>query len=295
MIENLQNQCCIWVLVSCGVQDGDLVVVEIWLQVGEECLLVEGIEKGLIVFGQGMMFEIIEKGLVGLVKGEEKILDVEFLVDWCVLVLVGKIVQVIVKVIEVFELVVLVVDEVFIKSFGVKGGDVEQFCSDICVNLECELKGVLMNCLCCEVGEQLIVVYLLVEMLLCLVENEVCVMLVQQVEQLCCNGQNVGEILVDVYEGFKDVVVKCVLVGLLVGEVVCINDLCLEVKCLNEMMCLIVLIYEELEQVIEMYCNDFQLMFGLQNCVMEEQVIDWIVECVQYIEEKLLFQDVICQ
>ena len=43
-------------------------------------------------------------------------------------------------------------------------------------------------------------------------------------------------------------------------------------------MRLIASTYEEPEQVIELYRNDPQLMQGLQNRVMEEQVIDWIAE-----------------
>ena len=64
-----------------------------------------------------------------------------------------------------------------------KGGDVEQFRSDIRANLERELKGALMNRLRREVGEQLIAAYSSVEMPPRLVENEARAMLAQQVEQ----------------------------------------------------------------------------------------------------------------
>ena len=46
----------------------------------------------------------------------------------------------------------------------------------------------------------------------------------------------------------------------------------------NETMHLIASTYEEPKQVIELYRNDPNLMRGLQNRVMEEQVIDWIAE-----------------
>ncbi|KAG1238194.1 hypothetical protein G6F68_018774 [Rhizopus microsporus] len=58
-------------------------------------------------------------------------------------------------------------------------------------------------------------------------------------------------------------------------------------------MRLIASTYEEPEQVIEMYRNDPQLMSGLQNRVMEEQVIDWIAARAPPTEEKLSFQDAI--
>jgi len=177
----------------------------------------------------------------------------------------------------------------------VKGGDVEQFRKDIRANLERELKGALMNRLRREVGEQLIAAYASVEMPPRLVENEARAMLDQQLEQIRRSGRNPGDVPADAHEGFKDAAAKRVLVGLLVGEVARKNDLRLDPKRLNETMRLIASTYEEPEQVIEMYRNDPQLMSGLQNRVMEEQVIDWIAERAQHTEEKLSFQDAIRQ
>ncbi|NIJ68050.1 trigger factor [Xanthomonas sp. 60] len=293
MIENLRQQRRTWVPVTRGAKDGDLVAVETWSQVGDERLPAEGVEKGSIILGQGMMFETIEKGLAGLATGEEKTLDVEFPADWRVPALAGKNVQVTVKVAGVSEEALPDVDDAFIKSFGVKAGDTEQFRKDIRANLERELKGALMNRLRREVGEQLIAAYGSVEMPPRLVENEARAMLAQQVEQIRRSGRDPGQVPADAHEGFKEAAAKRVLVGLVVGEVARSHDLKLEPSRLNETMRLIASTYEEPEQVIEMYRNDPQLMSGLQNRVMEEQVIDWIAERAQHTEEKLSFQDAI--
>ena len=293
MIENLRQQRRTWVPVTRGAKDGDLVAVETWSQVGDERLPAEGVEKGSIILGQGMMFETIEKGLVGLATGEEKTLDVEFPADWRVPALAGKNVKVTVKVAGASEEALPDVDDAFIKSFGVKAGDTEQFRKDIRANLERELKGALMNRLRREVGEQLIAAYGAVEMPPRLVENEARAMLAQQVEQIRRSGRDPGQVPADAHEGFKEAAAKRVLVGLVVGEVARSHDLKLEPSRLNETMRLIASTYEEPEQVIEMYRNDPQLMSGLQNRVMEEQVIDWIAERAQHTEEKLSFQDAI--
>ncbi len=293
MIENLRQQRRSWRAVDRAVKEGDLVALETWSQAGDERLPAEGVEKGSVVVGQGMMFEQIEQGLVGLVKGEEKVLAVDFPADWRVPALAGKQVQVTVKAAEVSEPVVPDVDKEFIKSFGVKSGDPEQFRKDIRLNLERELKGALMNRLRREVGEQLIAAYASVELPPRLVENEARSMLAQQVEQMRRSGRDPGEIPADAHEGFKDAANKRVLVGLLVGEVARRNDLRLDPKRLNETMRLIASTYEEPEQVIEMYRNDPQLMSGLQNRVMEEQVIDWIAERAQHTEQALSFQEAI--
>ena len=86
-----------------------------------------------------------------------------------------------------------------------------------------------------------------------------------------------------------------VLAGLLVGEVARRHDLRLDPKRLNETLRLIASTYEEPEQVVEMYRNDPQLMQGLQNRVMEEQVIDWIAERAQHTEQAIGFQEAIGQ
>lgn len=207
--------------------------------------------------------------------------------------LAGKTVQVHVKAVEVSEPVLPEVNKEFIKSFGVKSGDAEQFRADIRTNLERELKGALMNRLRREVGEQLIAAYAHVEMPPRLVENEARSMLAQQVDQMRRSGRNPGEIPADAHQGFMDAAAKRVLVGLLVGEVARRNELRLESKRVSETLRLIASTYEEPEQVIEMYRNDPQLMSGLQSRVMEEQVIDWIAERAKHTEQSLSFQDAI--
>ena len=225
-------------------------------------------------------------------KGDEKTIDVAFPADWRVPQLAGKTAQVHLKAEQVSEQALPEVDAAFIRSFGVKGGELEQFRSDIRSNLERELKGALMNRLRRGVGEELIAAYADVEMPPKLVENEARGMVQQAAEQARRQGQQ-AEIPDNAHEGFLDAARKRVLVGLLVGEVARRNELRLEPKRLNETMRLIASTYEEPEQVIELYRKDPQLMSGLQNRVMEEQVIDWIAERAQHTEQAMSFQDAI--
>lgn len=293
MIDNLRLQRRTWQPVERGAQAGDLVALETWSQAGEERLPAEGVEKGSSILGSGVMFDQIEKGLEGLAKGEEKTLSVDFPADWRVPQLAGKTVQVHVKAVEVSEPVLPEVDKAFIKSFGVKSGELEQFRADIRSNLERELKGALMNRLRREVGEQLIAAFAHVELPPRLVEGEARSMLAQQVEQIRRSGRDPGPVPADAHQGFMDAARKRVLVGLLVGEVARRNELRLDPKRVSETLRLIASTYEEPEQVIEMYRNDPQLMGGLQSRVMEEQVIDWIAERAQHTEQALSFQEAI--
>lgn len=293
MIENLRLQRRTWEPVARGAQTGDLVALETWSQVGDERLPAEGVEKGSSIVGSGTMFEQIDKGLEGLVKDEEKTLTVDFPADWRVPQLAGKSVQVHIKALEVSAPVLPEVDAAFIKSFGVKSGELEQFRADIRANLERELKGALMNRLRREVGEQLIAAFAQIELPPRLVDNEARSMLAQQLEQVRRSGRDPGEVPADAHLGFVEAARKRVLVGLLVGEVARRNELRLDPKRVGETLRLIASTYEEPEQVIEMYRNDPQLMGGLQSRVMEEQVIDWIAERAQHTEQSLSFQEAI--
>ena len=164
MIENLRLQRRTFQPVPRAAQQGDRVALETWSQAGDERLPAEGVEKGATLIGSGVMYPDIENALVGLAKGEEKDITVNFPADWRVAQLAGRQVQVYLKVTEVSESVMPEVDKEFVRSFGVKGGDLEQFRSDIRTNLERELKGALMTRLRREVGEQLIAAYSHVEM-----------------------------------------------------------------------------------------------------------------------------------
>lgn len=292
MVDNLRMQRRTFNVVERGAKEGDRIELETWSQAGDERLPAEGVEKGATLIGSGVMYPDIEKGLVGVASGEEKTIAVEFPADWRVPQLAGRKVDVHVKVTEVSESVLPEVDREFIRSFGVKSGDVEQFRKDIRSNLDRELKGALMGRLRREVGEQLIAAYSHLEMPPRLVEAEARAMVQQTAEQASRNGQQV-QIPPNAHENFMDAARKRVLVGLLVGEVARRNELRLDPKRLNETMRLIASTYEEPEQVIELYRNDPQLMGGLQSRVMEEQVIDWIAERAQHTEQSLSFQEAI--
>ncbi|VXB57578.1 Trigger factor [Luteimonas sp. 9C] len=292
MIENLRLQRRSWSAVTRGAAKGDAVDVETWSQIGDDRLPAEGAERGVTVLGSGAMYPEIEDALVGLAKGEEKAIEVSFPADWRVPQLAGKQATVHVKVEQVSEQQLPEVDQAFIRSFGVKSGEMAQFRTEIRNNLERELKGALMNRLRREVGEQLVAAFASVELPPKLVESEAKSLLRQTVEQARRNGQN-PTVADDAHNDFMEPARKRVLVGLLVGEVARRNQLKLDPKRVNETMRLIASTYEEPQQVIEMYRNDPQLMSGLQNRVMEEQVIDWIAERAKHTEQSLSFQDAI--
>ncbi len=291
MLENLRQQRASWTQAARAAKAGDLVNLETSSIVDGVRMPAEGVERTSTVLGSAAIYPEVESAIVGMQPGEEKTLDVTLPADWHAAQFAGKTITSTFKLLDVAEQVLPEVDAAFIRSFGVKSGDLEQFKADIRSNLERELKGALMNRLRREVGEQLAAVYKDVELPPRLVENEAQALMANAAEQARRQGQQ----LAAAPEAFQDAARKRVLVALLVGEVARRNELRLEPERLNETMHLIASTYEQPQQVIDLYRNDPQLMQGLQNRVMEEQVTDWIAARAQHTEKALSFQEAINQ
>ena len=291
MLEHLRMQRASWSKVTRAAKKGDMVNLETASTIDGQRMPAEGFEKTSTVLGSGGMYPEVEAAIDGMQPGEEKTLDVTLPADWHMPQFAGKTVTSTFKVIDVSEQVLPEVDGAFIRSFGVKSGEPEQFRAEIRSNLERELKGALMQRLRRAVGEQLVAAYQDVELPPRLVENEAKALQANAAEQARRQGQQVGASA----DAFNDAARKRVLMALLVGEVARRNELRLDQSRLNETMRLIASTYEQPQQVIDLYRNDPQLMQGLQNRVMEEQVIDWIAEQARHTEQAMSFQEAIGQ
>ncbi len=289
MIENLRAQRRSWSPVERAAKEGDLVDVEMWGELDGKRMPPQGADVSATVLGSKSMLVDIENALDGMAKGDEKTLDVTFPQDWGNQDIAGKTAKTNIKVTQVAEATLPEVDQAFIRSFGVKSGDAEQFRADIRANLERELKGALMHRLRSEVGEALIKAYAETELPPQMIQEEAQAMANADAAQAAQMGQKMEALPGPYAEGAR----KRVLVGLLVGEFARQNNLRLDPNRLMETMRLIASTYEQPQEVIDLYRNDPQLMQGLQNRVMEEQVIDWIAEQAKHNDAQLSFQEAI--
>lgn len=289
MIENLRAQRRSWSPVERTAKEGDLVDVEMWGELDGKRMPPQGADVSATVIGSKGMLADIENALEGMKKGDEKTLDVTFPQDWANQDIAGKTAKTNIKVTQVAEATLPEVDQAFIRSFGVKSGDADQFRGDIRANLERELKGALMHRLRSEVGEALIKAYEGTELPPQMIQEEAQAMANAQAAEAAQMGQKIEAAPGPYAEAAR----KRVLVGLLVGEVARQNNLRLDPNRLMETMRLIASTYEQPQEVIDLYRNDPQLMQGLQNRVMEEQVIDWIAEQAKHNDAQLSFQEAI--
>ena len=288
MIETLRQQRRSWEPVERAAQAGDLVQVETSATTDGGRVPAEGVERGATVIGSNVMYPELEQRLAGMKAGDEAEFEVTFPENWRNAELAGKAAKVAVKAIKVSAPKLPEVDEAFIKSFGIKGGKLETFRKEVRANLERELKGNLMQRLRTEVASKLVAAYADVELPPRLVEAEARNMAAAAQQQARQQGQANAT-----FEAaqFKDAAHKRVAAGLLVGEIARQNKLTLDNKRLTETLQLIASTYEDPAQVVDLYRNDANLMSGLRNRVMEEQVIDWIAERADATEQALSFTE----
>ncbi|HEY4146149.1 trigger factor [Pinirhizobacter sp.] len=285
MIETLRLQRRSFDEVSRASAEGDFVMFEYSAQAGDYRFPAEGLERAGSVLGSGNLFKALDDALTGRSAGDEAETEIEFPADFRNTDLAGKKAQVSLKIIKVQAPNLPAVDADFVKAFGVVDGDIETFRKEVRANLERELKGTLMGRLKAEVAEKLANAYPDLDVPNLMAQGEARSMAAGSVPR----GQEPPAELVAAAE---PVARKRVAAALLMGEIARKNEIRVDRNRMAEMLTTIASTYEEPEKVIELYNGDPQLMSGLQNRVMEDQVAEWVAEHAKTTEQPLSFDEV---
>lgn len=291
MIETLRQQRRTWVDVERAAENGDMVLFESVSTTDDDTRIpAEGTDRSGTVLGSGGILLDLEEKLVGLKPGEEKDLEVTFPADYRNSVLAGKTVKIHVKIVRVSEAKLPELDEEFFAAFGISGGDIDKFRAEVRSNLERELKGALMVRLKNDVVSKLLAAHPDLDLPQSMIEAEANALASRAAEQARQNGHKVPEKIS--IEPFMDQAKPRVAAALLLNELARQNGIRLDASRVQEMMQLIASTYEEPEQVIELYRQDPQLLDGLRNRVIEDQVIDWIADHADASTTMLSFEEV---
>jgi trigger factor len=285
MIETLRLQRRSFDEVSRASAEGDFVMFEYSAQAGDYRFPAEGLERAGSVLGSGNLFKALDDALTGRSAGDEANTEIEFPADFRNTDLAGKTAQVNIKIIKVQAPNLPAVDGEFVKAFGVADGDIETFRKEVRANLERELKGTLMGRLKAEVAEKLANAYPDLDVPNLMAQGEARSMAAGSVPR----GQEPPAELVAAAE---PVARKRVAAALLMGEIARKNEIRIDRSRMAEMLTTIASTYEEPEKVIELYNGDPQLMSGLQNRVMEDQVAEWVADHAKTTEQTLSFDEV---
>jgi len=285
MIETLRLQRRSFDVVERASAEGDFVMFEYAATAGDYRFPAEGLERAGSVLGSGTLFKALDEALTGRAAGDEFETEINFPADFGNPQLAGKTAQVSFKIVKVQAPNLPEVNEEFAKLFGIADGNLDTFRKEVRANLERELKATLMGRLKAEVAERLADVHGELEVPNLMVQSEAHNLAAGSVPR----GQQPPPQLI---EAAMPMARKRVIAGLLMGEIARKQELKIDRKRVAEQLAAIASTYEEPEKVVELYNADPQLMSGLQNRVMEDQVAEWVAEHAKTTEQHLAFDEV---
>ncbi len=285
MIETLRLQRRSFEEVARASVEGDFVMFEYSSQAGDYRFPAEGLERAGSVLGSGNLFKALDDVLTGRKADDKFDAEVEFPADFRNENLAGKTASCHFEIVKVQEPKLPEVNGEFAQLFGIADGDLEQFRKEVRNNLERELKATLMARLKSEVAEKLANAYPELDVPNIMVHSEAQSLAQGSVPR----GQQVPPQLV---EAAAPIARKRVIAGLLMGEIARKQSLTIERSRVAEQLAAIASTYEEPEKVIELYNRDPQLMSGLQNRVMEDQVAEWVADHATTTVQNLGFDEV---
>ena len=247
----------------------------------------EGFELEL---GAGRMIPGFEKEVTGMKVGEEKTIKVTFPEDYHAENLKGKEAEFDIVVHKTEGPILPEVNDEFAKLFGVEEGGVDALRTEVSKNMTRELTQAVKA----KIKEQVIEGLLAgheVGLPSALVAQEVDVLRQQAMQRF--QGQMDPKNLPELpSEMFTEQAERRVKIGLLLGEVIKVNELKVDDAKVDELIATAASAYEDPKEVIEYYANNKELMQQMQNVALEEQAVEFLVEKAEVSSKKASFKDI---
>ncbi|MEA9390802.1 trigger factor [Acerihabitans sp. TG2] len=245
----------------------------------------------VLAMGQGRMIPGFEEGVIGHKAGESFEIDVNFPADYHAENLKGKAAKfaIVLKKVEERELPELTED--FIKRFGVADGSISGLRAEVRKNMERELKNAVRNRVKNQVIDGLIGANE-IDVPSKLVDGEIDVLRRQAAQRF---GGDEKQALELPRELFEEQAKRRVRVGLLLGEVIQVNELKADdarVKTLIEEMASA---YEDPSEVIEYYAKNQEMMNNMRNVALEEQAVEALLAKAKVVDKPTTFTELMNQ
>jgi len=286
MLATLKKQKIVWSDVERKPVKGDQALVEYVAQTEQGRVPEKGKHRLTVILGESG-FDALEKAVGKMAAGDTKDLKLEFPADYREPALAGIKADVALELTKVQKGTLPEIDDDFIKSFGVDSGDVEELNSEIRNNLERELGQAISTQLKTQLADRLLAMHKDMEVPESVVINEAHGLLKQMLP-----GAEI-EVTEEMLEHFIEPARKRVRSGLLLSEVAKQNDIVIDGAKVREAIEEIAQTYEEPREVVQMYYSDQRLLQAVENSVLENQVVDWVVNNAKVTDKPMSFQEAI--
>lgn len=291
MLDTLQKQQADWKETADAAGAEDRVTVDFTGTIDGEAFDGGNATDFVLAMGQGRMIPGFEEGVIGHKAGESFDISVTFPEDYHAENLKGKAANFAVELKKVEQRELPVLDESFIKRFGVADGSLEGLRAEVRKNMERELKNAVRNCVKTQVIDGLLNAND-IHVPAALVDGEIDVLKRQVAQRF---GGNEKQALELPRELFEEQAKRRVKVGLLLGEVIRKHELKADEARVSELIEEMASAYEDPKEVIEFYGKNKELMDNMRNVALEEQAVEALLANARVTEKETGFNELMNQ
>lgn len=291
MLETLRKQQATWKETDRAAAAEDRVTIDFTGSVDGEVFEGGKASDFVLAMGQNRMIPGFEDGVVGHKAGEEFTIDVNFPEDYHAENLKGKAAKfvIVLKKVEERELPELTAE--FIERFGVEDGSVDGLRAEVRKNMERELKSAIRNRVKSQVIDGLVAANE-IDVPAALTDGEIDVLRRQAAQRF---GGDEKQALELPRELFEEQAKRRVVVGLLLGEVISVNELKVDDARVNTLIAEMASAYEDPREVIDFYKKNKEMMNNMRNVALEEQAVEMLLSKAKVVEKVVSFNELMNQ
>lgn len=289
MLNKLREQHKTWDTVERAAAKGDRITLNFSGTVEGENFTNGKVSDFQVEIGAGKMVPGFEDNLIDLKAGDQKTFEVQFPADYNSEKLADKLATFEIEVVSVEEAVLPELNAEFVEVFGVTSGDVEEFKNDVKANMERELKRALSEKLKDAVMESLYS-NITFEVPNALINDEIDRMMKPFHEDAKKRGLKTNEANIP-REFFTESAKRRVALGLILAKIIDKAAIKVAPAKIREAIEDIARTYEDPDQVVNWYYADKQRLGEIEQFVMEDQTVTWIVEQAQVRDVAISFEE----
>jgi trigger factor len=293
IIEKLRVQQQQWNEVDRAAQEGDRITISFAGTENGTNFTDGTVENYAVEIGAKQMIPGFEDNLIGLEKDASKKFEVTFPEEYGNAQLAGKLVEFDVTVAKVEVSVMPEIDEAFIKTYGIEDGSVESFRNDVKANMGRELdqalKGRLKNAVMDALYQKI-----QVTVPTTLIDEEIA-NLMKPYEETAKRQKMKLEDLQLPRDAFEKQAQQRVALGLILGEIISKNEIQLDDSKVRSTIEDMAKSYESPEDVVNWYYSDNNRLHDVQQMVLEDQTVEWLLSQASVTDETVTFGEVMAK
>jgi trigger factor len=181
-------------------------------------------------------------------------------------------------------------DADFIKAYGVEAGDVEAFRADVKANMERELVQGLKNKLKTAVMDALFE-HVKISLPNALIDQEVQSLMKPYAERANKARMKLEDLNLP-QDMFENQARRRVALGLILGEIIRKNEIKIDADKVRAVIEDMAKSYEKPEDVVNWYYSDNSRLNDVQQMVLEDQAVEWVLDRAKITDQSVGFEDV---